>query len=496
MLLDIDHYDNKIDFSYYDKEGNTKIKSYTIDKCNSWQVATDKDKRVHPTVLNWDGRRVKSVPTQRLGKFEIMEFVENLPKEDSAEIFSDDLPKIYFMDIEVQILDGFPTAEKADSPITAICLISPNRHCIVLALQDLTLKQQNNIQIDLDEYFKSTGLKFTFTYKVFKSEYDLLYTFLDKFVKKIPIMTGWNIIKYDWLYLYNRAKKLNIDPAISSPAKKLSYGNNFPVHVGIIDYMDLYKEWDRSVSIKENFSLDAAAEAVLGTKKIKYNGTLQDLYENDFQKYIYYNIVDTALVYLIHNKLKTMNIALSLANLCKSSVYKASSPVFITEGLFFREVYKNDKVIAKDWNAPSNSSEDTQYAGAFVKEPIIGLHKAIACFDFASLYPSIMRQFNISPESFLCKVDPDWDKLKPAVLKSLTKGEKIVSRQTKEEKDKILDSHQEDKIVSVTGTVFSSKESVFKVILTRLYSERKLYKKKYFDYKMLAAEVEEKIKSL
>jgi DNA polymerase elongation subunit (family B) len=96
------------------------------------------------------------------------------------------------------------------------------------------------------------------------------------------------------------------------------------------------------------------------------------------------------------------------------------------------------------------------------------MHSAVACFDFASLYPSIMRQLNVSPESFIKKVDPD-----------------------KRDKEK-----SKDLIVSVTGAVYDNKQSILKDILTRLYSQRKEYKKKYFEYQQMAYDMEQKIKKV
>ena len=81
------------------------------------------------------------------------------------------------------------------------------------------------------------------------------------------MITGWNFINFDWKYLVNRASKLAIDPAISSPVGELWGKENLPLHVGMMDYLELYRKWDRSDFIKENFTLDSTAEAVVGLKK-------------------------------------------------------------------------------------------------------------------------------------------------------------------------------------------------------------------------------------
>ena len=93
----------------------------------------------------------------------------------------------------------------------------------------------------------------------------MLYTFLDSFVKKFPMMTGWNFIRFDWTYILNRCKHLQIDPSIASPTGKLDGRDNFPVHVGVIDYMDLYQNWDRTISVKESSALDYVSNTLIET---------------------------------------------------------------------------------------------------------------------------------------------------------------------------------------------------------------------------------------
>jgi len=97
---------------------------------------------------------------------------------------------------------------------------------------------------------------------------------------------------------------------------------------------------------KENNGLDFAAEAALGIKKVKYSGTFIDLYK-DFPKYVFYNAIDTALVYLIHQKIKTMDIALTIAHMSQISIFKAASPVAITEALLCREFLGKNLVVYK-----------------------------------------------------------------------------------------------------------------------------------------------------
>jgi DNA polymerase elongation subunit (family B) len=106
---------------------------------------------------------------------------------------------------------SFPETSKAPNPVTTICIVTPDRQCIVLATKDLDKPTQSKIQKQIDEHFKEIGDDFSFIFKCFKSEYDMLYTFMDSFVKKFPMMTGWNFVKFDWAYIVNRCKKLGVN---------------------------------------------------------------------------------------------------------------------------------------------------------------------------------------------------------------------------------------------------------------------------------------------
>jgi DNA polymerase elongation subunit (family B) len=466
MLLDVQQRGANLTISYYDKEGNTNYKQYRVDQVANWEVCRENDKNKSDKFTNWDGRPVKRVAGRGLDKYSLIQFIDELSFEETDEIFGYNLPKTYFVDIEVEVKDGFPEAERADTPVTTIAIVTPNAQAIVLATGELPQDQQQKIQNDVDEYFKATGTRFSFVYKKFDSEYDLLYTFFKSFVSKFPMVTGWNFINFDWKYLVNRASKLAIDPAISSPVGELWGKENLPLHVGMMDYLELYRKWDRSDFIKENFTLDSTAESVVGLKKIKYNGTIQDLYEKEYTKYVYYNVVDTCLVYLIHQKLRTMDIALTIATMCKIGIYKAASPVAVTESMLCRKFLEQNKVMARDFSG--DSKKDSQYAGAYVKAPVVGMHRAVACFDFASLYPSIMRQINISPESFIHKIDP------------------VLAQKEK----------SPDKIVSVTGAIYRKEDSILKNILTELYTNRKVYKGKSKEYQIEADELKKEIEKL
>lgn len=472
MLLDITQIGNVLNVAYYDKNGSTQFKKYKLNESDlyNWQVTSNSDKKKDSKLVNWDNKPIKKVSTKFINNYRIIEYIENnISKEDYDEIFAYNMPRTYFVDIENVIIPGLTIKEsvdRADGEITAISITGDNHKCMVLGTKELTREQIVNIQKRINKHFEEFGAKFEFSYKKFDSEYDLLYTFFSKMVSRFPMMSGWNVLEYDWAYMINRAKKLGIDPVIASPLHKLNGKEKYPAGVCILDYMEIYKRWDRSIEIKEDFKLDTAGRDVIGIKKVKYNGTLNDLYRDDLERFYFYNAIDTCLVCMIHEKIKTMEIALTIAHLSHINIMKCTSPLAVTETLLCMEFLKNGKIMAIDTNKISSNES---YEGAFVKEPVVGKHKVVACFDYASLYPSTMRQMNISPENFIKKIPVE------KIEDELKKGEYIVA---------------------VTGCCFGKDISILKTILNRLYGQRKSYKKEMFNCQLEKAKLEKKLEKL
>lgn len=465
MLLDIEQRENELIVSYYNKEGKVDFKRYPISQFENWVVTDEKDRYKHPEILNWDGRPVKKSRSKSYNNFSLIYFMDNLPEKDRDEIFEFNVPRTYYVDIETEIVDGFPKPEEAKSRILTFSIITPERKAIVLGLEDLSADQIASIEKDTNNHFEGYDQDWEFSYYKFKNEYDMLYNFLHKFMPKFPMMTGWNFINYDWQYIVNRCKRLQIDLTEVAITGKLDKKDGRPLHMGILDYMQLYDKYDRSVKVKESNSLDFVSGQVLNVKKIKYQGGLQDLYENDFKKYVFYNVVDSILVYYIDEKLKSMEVLLTLATITRMPLYKAASPVATTEALIARKLVEQNKRIGIEFNKADNKKEG-KYAGAFVKEPISGYYSGVSAFDFASLYPSIMRQFNISPDAYVEKV---------SALE--------------------IDSRRKDKnvIVCENGVVYKKEDSILKKILSDLYSQRKQYKKTSYDYYEKARELKKKL---
>ena len=455
MLLDYIQTGSNLSVSYYDENGKTKIKTIplTEDMMFNWKVWDRRAKNYSPDpkYTNWDGKPVYREPSNRLNRFRIAEIIDDLPKAEYNEIFNYSLPKMYFVDIETEIdhdLSVKESAEKVRKPITVIGIATPERQVIVLsAVKDLSIREQKEVEHDIKQHTKSFGAEFTFRFKCFGSESDMLKFFLKNMVSKFPMMSGWNFVNFDWKYITNRCDKLNIKVESASPIHKTVGKERYPAHVGVVDYMECYQKWDTSVA-KENLKLNQAGYDVLGIEKVEYSGNLDDLYRDDFKKYVYYNAIDCALVEMLHERLGVSSIGSTLTYIAKCPMMRMFSPVILTESILARDYYTRDRVLAV---AKQDNKQQT-YDGAYVKQPVVGFHKCCICNDFASLYPNIIRELNLSPETLVLKL-----------------GEDDI-----EEKQKKLD---EGYIVSESGCVFDKAPGVFSTLVGRVYNQRKSYKK-------------------
>jgi DNA polymerase elongation subunit (family B) len=443
-MIDIEQQDGSLKISYYNEEGEIEIDKIDIpsDQMFEWEYCQVGDKP-YPGVLSWDDKPVKRKRARYLSKWRIEEFLNSLPITRTSRIFSTYAPKKFFLDIEVEVGDEWPKPDTAKFPVTAITFCTGSR-IISMGTRPLTADQIFNIKKRIIEHLKEDV---DFNYIYFKSEYDMMMSFFYKAIQKMPLLTGWNFIGYDWTYLINRCKRLNIDPSPASPSHKLTGEIGLPMHRLVVDYLDVYKKWDRVIDVKENNTLDFVAKAALGIPKVKYNGTLQDLYENDFESYIFYNAVDTKLVEMIDRKLNTLQTFLTLGNITRVEAQRAYSPIWMAEAAMAREFQRRGRVFPK---GDTSKKKREAYEGAFVVEPKTGLYEWVVSFDFASLYPSIMRQWNISPESYLRNVSNN------------------------------SEVNVEKEIVCSSGAVFRKDEdSVFRTILSEYYSKRKSSKKEY-----------------
>lgn len=461
MLLDILQDKNNLQVSYWGPDGKTHIEVIKIpdDEQYIW-VTNPKDKTdlKVKNAHNWNGRPVYKhrVDPQRekLNRYRQYELLDALPDVLKEQIFSYNLPDLFFIDIENETQEGKPNPEKPDKPVTVIGVCCPNDTVMVMSGgYNLTEKQQNSIQERIDEHFKQVNRHFKFVFRYFPSEYDLLYFFFSTFIPKMAMMTGWNFEDYDWRYLFNRAKMLGIDPSLASPSRILTGQIDRPAHVGIIDYLKAYKKW--TWNSNENYRLDTIGEKLCKIKKVQHSESLDDMLHNNFEKYVYYNAIDCCLVKLIHEACNALTCGLTTAWLGRIKAMDCFSTTYIPENLL-RSSFKGDgKVLGIDPFAKKKEGE--KYEGAFVKQPIPGLHKYCTCNDYASLYPTLMRQFNIGPET---------------LVTLLPENDEALKQQWREK----------GYIVCASGAVFQKEDGHLKKIITDLYFKRKAYKKTSFKF--------------
>lgn len=454
MLINIEQRPGRMIISHINKSGEIAYTQLNIPANQQFSYVPAKQKsKAIPGIKSWDGSDVTKVPAQFLTKHRIQEFFMDAGEENVSHLFERNMPNLYSCDIEVDVTDdGFAEPEDAKNRINSISWVRyPNAYAF--GLKPLSGEECDRIEKDINKHVEKFDRKYTFIYKQYNNEADMLYDFLYNYARTAPLITGWFFWGYDWEYIYNRCtKRLNMDISFMSPTKQW-YEHTIqvkgkkrkimlPQHKLIVDYMAIYKKWDRTVDVKENDTLDFVSEAALGIRKVKYPGTLQDLFNKDYERYIFYNVIDSVLVELLDEKLKTMSTFLGLGNITRVEAMNAFSPIAMLEATLSRHAYKRNQVFPKTFDKKHREA----YEGAFVFEPVPDFYEWVVSFDFASLYPSIMRQFKISIENFVTK-----DKLyKPS----------------------------NKQIKCVSGAVFdATTEPLLPEILTDYYSQRKTAKK-------------------
>ena len=435
--------------SHLDKDGKVKFLEKELVDPQVWKLNR---RNYVDTNINWDKRTVTRTSLKsRPNKFQLLDIINDYFSKDEIKLLRNlDNLKVQSIDIEVEVGDEFPTPEKAEMKITTIAIATTDRKVLVLGTKALNFAEISKIEKRVKDYLKDFG-DWDFKYKHFDTEYNMLHTFMCNFMPTFSTIIGWNWFGFDWLYLVNRSKKLGIKPEYASRSKRLLGNDNIPQHTSMFDYMDLYSKYEMKI-VKESKKLDYLAGIALGVKKLTYNGTLQNLYENDFLKYVAYNAIDAALVVLIHEKQGYLNVPLTLGNDYMVSANKVISPVAVTEHIWYFTLRESNKVIAD----PFKEKVKKSYGGGYVKVPNVGIHNAVMANDYASLYPNVERTFCISPETFVGKFD----------------SEEMIPKKYKNDKY----------IITVNNCVFEKvPDSLTKVVIDKLYSERKYYKNRYLE---------------
>ena len=416
MILDYTYSRNKKNFSisYIKEDGMKSLLKFNVSRFKTYK------KTPTGTFENWDGSKCDVAFTENPSKFDYRIFMKDLDEKYKKLIDAKYAPKVYTFDIETMIVnDEFPEPSEAKFPITTISIANPECKTIILGTRELDENGQKYLQEEFSkyvndtEYFRSLDVdRPTIQYIKFDNEESMLRYFLKNIVAKVPILAGWNSIMFDWQYIMNRIKFYYPDIPFNTcscnwTTHRKAYENmrgdkvvmELPDHTLIVDMMDVVGTFDMVVMpIKDSLSLDYIASESIGANKIKYDGSLQDLYDNDYPKYVFYNAIDSFLVQLINKRFKTLNSICTQSLICEEKIENCFSKIAISEALFWNYFYDhNIKVVYE-------RKEDVHRGtliGAYVRIPTPGKHNYICCNDFASLYPSTIISCNLSVENFI-----------------------------------------------------------------------------------------------
>jgi DNA polymerase elongation subunit (family B) len=323
-----------------------------------------------------------------------------------------DAPKlnVAWFDIEVDFDPerGYASPEHAFMPITAIAVyLQWMQTMVCLAIPPKTMSMAE-AEESVKE-FPNTML--------FEREADMLDTFLD-LIQDADVLSGWNSEGFDIPYTVNRVTKVLSKEDTRRfclwdqfPKKReyekygkaaITYDFHGRVH---LDSLELYRKY--TYEERHTYRLDAIAEHELGETKTQYEGTLDQLYNNDFKKFIEYNRQDCMLLEKLDKKLKFMDLANTLAHECTVLLQTTMGAVAVTEQAIINEAHKRGMIVP---NRVNREGLDIQAAGAYVAYPKKGIHEWIGSLDINSLYPSAIRALNMGPETIVGQLRQDGTK--------------------------------------------------------------------------------------
>ena len=341
-------------------------------------------------------------------EFDLLEYQYELPEDLTKVLRAQYFPKLYFWDIETEVTDEFPDPQRAEQKVTAISLVGPDLSCIVYGLHNLTSEQIETFRNRYLDWIKSNEFsrklveqhkwKPKVLYQYFSSEEKMLEHWFTIIVPKIACLAGWNAYGFDLQYIVNRIIKLfgkNIAMNMIHKSSPTGEIRNYtfedmsknriripgPCHSIILDYMEIVKQYDHILTY-ESFSLDWVGNAAVKAHKIKYKGSLQQLYERDPEWYYFYNAIDSCIGELIHYKLKSLESPCAVSSVTLVPLLSAFGQVALGQANVFEEFYRQGKKVV--WDFDSISRIKVPYEGAFCG-CVPGRYEFCVCDDFASL---------------------------------------------------------------------------------------------------------------
>jgi len=316
--------------------------------------------------------------------------------------------------------------------------------------------------------------------ELFQTEYELLTKFYQKYLEISPhILSGWNSEFFDVPYLYNRSVQV-LGKSVAdmlSPIRNVIYSDYKKKHniagVSCLDYLQLYRKF--SPIQQSSYRLDYIGEKEVGMKKVDYEGTLNDLYENDLQTFIDYNIRDVRILIELDKKLDFINIARGIAHLGHVPYEDVHMSSRYLEGAIL--VYlKKIGVVAPNKPPRPKKLDNDKFAGAYVQPPQKGRHEWVYDLDITSMYPSVIRSLNISPETKVGKVE-GWD-AEQFLSKNNNKTYSLQNRNGKEI-DKVNQTELKDYLentgvsIASNGVMYrTDKQGLIPALLTKWFNER------------------------
>ena len=365
--------------------------------------------------------------------------------------------RLLTVDIETRSENGFPDVETADQEILLISVQDYNTKEITTWGVGSFKNRQENVR-----------------YIQFNNEYDLLSSFIQWWMDNTPdVVTGWNIQLFDMPYITKRIDRLlgeklarRLSPWGLVSEKEVYIKGRRQVYYDIggitqLDYLDLYKKF--TYKAQESYRLDYIAEVELGQKKLDHSehDTFKDFYTNGWQKFVEYNIKDVELVDRLEDKMKLIELALTMAYDAKVNYNDVFYQVRMWDTIIYNYLKKKGIVIPQK----EQSDKSDKYAGAYVKEPIAGRYDWVVSFDLNSLYPHLIMQYNISPET----------------IRETRHPEASVDRILNEEIDFQL---YKDSAVCANGAQYrKDKRGFLPELMEKMYNERVIFKKRMIDAK-------------
>lgn len=467
---------------------------------------------------------IKGEPLSRVSSKNVKEHRKELAIYNNKKLYESDINPIYrclednylnvdapklnvaFWDIEVDFDPerGYASPDDPFMPITAIAVYlqwMETMVCLAMPPKTLSMEEAQKLIADIPNTM------------LFDNEADMLDTFLD-LIQDADILSGWNSEGFDMPYTVNRITKV----LSKEDTRRMCLWNQFPkkreyekygkaavtydligrVH---LDSLELYRKY--TYEERHTYRLDAIGEMEVGETKTQYEGTLDQLYNNDFRKFIEYNRQDTFLLDKLDKKLKFIDLANTLAHECTVLLQTTMGAVAVTEQAIINEAHKRGFIVPN--RVQRDPNESNQAAGAYVAYPKKGIHEWIGSLDINSLYPSAIRALNMGPETIVGQLRQDGTK--DYIAAEIGKGKSfaaawegmfgsveynsVMDREVGREitidwedggsdtlsaaqaYDLIFDSNQ-PWMISANGTIFTyEKEGIIPGLLKRWYAERK-----------------------